>query len=321
MLAVLVSAAVAAIATSGGLPYIHLETIKIPIPGIGHLPLEPFGIIVACGVMIGAEISTRYARRRGVDEDDVRSLIGWVIISGFIGAHLFDTFFYELDELKRDPLRLVKIWAGISSYGGLIGGAIGWLIFLKRHPGRWSALFADICVVGFVPGFTIGRIGCSVVSDHVGSATDFVLGVDYPASFAVKHGFTEATRMHNLGFYEFLYLVPVSILVLWLGFRRPRLPVAFLAVLVGALYAPVRFYLDFLRYEDSDPRYFHLTPAQWVSIAVFVAAAIAAVVVLRKGRVAPLAAELGGRRGGYRDPDKAPLVAGPAAAKKPVAKK
>jgi phosphatidylglycerol:prolipoprotein diacylglycerol transferase len=312
MLAVLVSAAIAAIATSGGLPYIHLSTIHI-----GPLPLEPFGIIVACGVMIGAEIATRYARRRAVDEDDVRSVIGWVVVCGFLGAHLFDTFFYEFDELKRDPIRLVKIWAGISSYGGLLGGAIGWLIFLKRHPGRWSALFADICVVGFLPGFTIGRIGCSVVSDHVGSPTDFVLGFDYPASFVAKHGFTEATRLHNLGFYELLFLIPVNVLVLWLAFKRPKLPATFIAILTGALYAPVRFYLDFLRYEDSDPRYFHLTPAQWVSIAVFVVAVVAGIHVLRKGRVAPLAAELNGRRGGYVDPDKAPLIA---AAKKPAAK-
>jgi phosphatidylglycerol---prolipoprotein diacylglyceryl transferase len=314
MLAVLVSAAVAAIATSGGLPYIHLSTIHI-----GPLPLEPFGIIVACGVMIGAEIATRYARRRAVDEDDVRSVIGWVVVCGFLGAHFFDTFFYEFDELKRDPIRLVKIWAGISSYGGLLGGAVGWLIFLKRHPGRWSALFADICVVGFLPGFTIGRIGCSVVSDHVGSATDFVLGFDYPASFVAKHGFTEATRLHNLGFYELLFLIPVNVLVLWLAFKRPRLPATFIAILTGALYAPVRFYLDFLRYEDSDPRYFHLTPAQWVSIAVFIAAVVAGIHVLRKGRVAPLAAELNGRRGGYKDPDKAPLIAA-SAAKKPAAK-
>ncbi len=313
MYAVLLSAVVAAVTTSGGLPYFHIPKLQL-----GPIPLQPFGIIVATGVMIGAEISTRYARRRGVDEDDVRSLVGWVIGLGFIGAHLFDTFFYAFDDLKADPLRLIKLWEGISSYGGLLGGVVGWFVFLARHPGRWSALFADICVVGFVPGFTIGRIGCTIVSDHVGSATDFALGVDYPASFTHQFGLTTAARLHNLGLYEMLFLIPVSVLVLWLGFGRSRLPASLIAIIAGALYAPVRFYLDFLRFENSDPRYASLTFAQWVSIAVFVAAVIAAIRVVRRGRPAPLASELVGRRGGYRDPATAPLVSAPA--RKPAAK-
>lgn len=304
-----VAAATAAIAT-GGLPYIH-----IPNPELGPIPIQVFGIIVAAGVMIGAEIATRYARRRGIDEDDVRSLIGWVVVCGFIGAHLFDVVAYQWEKIPEDPLLLVKVWAGISSYGGFLGGVVGYLLFLKRHPGRWPAVYADICVVGFLPGFTIGRIGCTVVSDHIGRQTDFILGMDYPASFVRQHiGENVAMRLHNLGLYELLYLIPVNILVLWLAFARPRVPATFLAILTGILYAPVRFFLDFLRLDDSDPRYAGLTFAQWVSIAVFVVAIAAAFRVARRGKAAPLASELGGKKGGYRDDVAAPM-ASPAAAK------
>jgi phosphatidylglycerol---prolipoprotein diacylglyceryl transferase len=309
MFASLATAAAAAV-TLGALPYIHIPNPELPsLPGIGRIPIQVFGIIVAAGVFIGVEICARYARRRAVDEDDFRSLVGWVIISGFIGAHVFDVLAYQSDKIASDPLIFLKIWAGISSYGGVLGAVVGYLIFLKRHPGRWPALWADICVSGFVTGFTIGRIGCTVVSDHVGRQTDFVLGMDYPASFVNSHlHVNEAMRLHNLGLYELLYLIPVNVLVLLLAFKKQKLPASFLTILTGALYAPVRFYLDFLRLDDSDPRYGGLTFAQWVSIGVFVASIVAAFVVARKGRVAPLAEELGGRQGGYREGVTAPMV-------------
>ena len=54
-------------------------------------------------------------------------------------------------------------------------------------------------------------------------------------------------------------------------FRRSRRPVGFYCVLLPLAYAPVRFFLDFLRatpLEGGDVRYAGLTPAQWSSIAM-----------------------------------------------------
>ena len=64
--------------------------------------------------------------------------------------------------------------------------------------------------------------------------------------------------------------MPVNALVLWLAFRPGEKRLAtrgLIAVLTGMLYAPVRFFLDFLRPEETDPRYLGLTFAQWASIA------------------------------------------------------
>jgi hypothetical protein len=88
----------------------------------------------------------------------------------------------------------------------------------------------------------------------------------------------------NLGLIEFLYLVPVNLLILWLAFRpSKRMPAGFVTVLTGVLYAPVRFFLDFLRPEDTDPRYLGLTFAQWASILAFGAAVYAASRILKTG--------------------------------------
>jgi len=274
-----------------GLPFFTL-----PWPDLG-IPIQQFGVIVAIGMIIGATVLRRYAARHEVRDDDVRGLLTWVIVSGFAGMHVFDVLLYQRAELARDPLLLLRFWDGISSWGGFVGGAIGYAWFVRRRRLAWG-LMADTAIVGLVVAFSIGRIACSVVHDHVGAATDFALGIDYPRAFLAQHGLLAefaghtgpVIRAHNLGLYELLYLIPVNIVVLGLAFGRRRLPAGFLAVLAGALYAPVRFFLEYLRLDTSDPRYGGLTFAQWCSIAAFAAAATAATRLLLRDAGRPEAA-------------------------------
>jgi phosphatidylglycerol:prolipoprotein diacylglycerol transferase len=266
------------------------------------IPIQSFGLIVAIGVLIGAALLRRYAEWHGISDETIRSLLGWVTVAGFIGAHEFDMIAYNWDKIgdatmvhpaswwpgflpdglypSNWPLPF-KLWEGISSYGGFVGGALGFAIFVwwKRLKPR---LFADITIVGLLPAFSIGRIGCTVVSDHIGSAVDptkwyAFLAMDYPRKLNLGHlaehypNLTgETIKAWNLGLIEFLYLIPVNAFILWLAFRPVKRPNAgMLTVMTGILYAPVRFFLDYLRPEDTDPRHWGLTFAQWVSIVAF----------------------------------------------------
>jgi len=285
------------------LPFFSLPTLDLGIP------LQPFGIIVATGVLIGAEILRRYGYRHGVDDDDIRSLTLWVIVTGFLGAHVLDILIYEQDRLaKEGPILLLKMWDGISSYGGFVGGACGYFFWVWWKRMQFG-LIADTTIVGLLPAFSIGRIGCTVVHDHVGRATTHWLGVDYPRGELYSRGFLDefsssasVIRAHNLAMYELAYLIPVNIFILWLAFSRAKpgrqLPAGMIAVLTGLLYAPVRFMLEFWRLNTSDPRYVGLTFAQWASIAAFLGAAYVAWLLKQKGKRAYLADELGGRPGG-----------------------
>jgi phosphatidylglycerol---prolipoprotein diacylglyceryl transferase len=250
-----------------------------------HGPPSPFGIIVSIGIFVGAVPLRKYADWHGIHDDISRGLLWWVGISGFIGAHVFDTLAYQWHDFVQDPLLIVKFWSGISSYGGFLGGAIGYAIYTwwKRLP---PLLIADTAMLGLLPAFTIGRLACTVVHDHVGSKTNFFLGIDYPAN---SHGNLVATTMHNLGLYELLYLLPVCAIALTIAFnKKRRLPAGFVAVLVGAMYAPVRFFLDYLRPEKTDPRLMGLTFAQWISLLAFSASVIVAIRVFTKGKPAEL---------------------------------
>ncbi|MEZ4367134.1 MAG: prolipoprotein diacylglyceryl transferase [Kofleriaceae bacterium] len=295
------------------IPYWVPPSIPPRDRGDDGFALQPFGMIVAAGVLIGASIMRRFSERHGVDDDDLRGLTMWIMVTGFIGAHVLDVIMYEPHKLAEDPLVLIKLWDGISSYGGFVGGALGYMFFVWWKRLQW-ALMADICIVGLLPAFSIGRIGCTIVHDHPGAPTDSIFGFDYPAWFVANldPNLVGPMRLHNLAMYELAYLIPVNAIILWLAFKKVRrLPAGALAVLTGVLYAPVRFFLDYLRWNKTDPRYLGLTFAQWASIGFFVVAVIVAVRILKHGKVAPLAAELDGKPGGKRVP-----VAAAAKAKK-----
>ena len=79
-------------------------------------------------------------------------------------------------------------------------------------------------------------------------------------------------------------IVPVNALILWLAFRSvKRINAGFLCVLTGVLYAPVRFALDYLRPETTDPRYLSLTFAQWASLLAFGVAVTVLFRIMKEG--------------------------------------
>jgi phosphatidylglycerol:prolipoprotein diacylglycerol transferase len=322
--AIALSAGTAAATT--GLPYFHMGEWNVGIP------IQAFGVIVAAGVLIGAALLRRYAEWHGVEDEHIRGLLGWVTIAGFLGAHIFDVLFYEPQKMN-EPIAswppqqwpaLIRIWDGISSYGGFVGGAIGFAVYVwwKRLPVR---LMADITIVGLLPAFSIGRIGCTVVSDHIGAKVDpnawySGLAMDYPLTWTavqnhpdqgrwtspfptinklierpIDHNYPDHITAWNLGLIELLYLIPVNAVILWLAFRASkRTPAGFIVVLTGVLYAPVRFFLDFLRPTTSDPLHLGLTFAQWASVAAFSAAVYAASRVLKNGLPADVVAPTSG---------------------------
>jgi phosphatidylglycerol---prolipoprotein diacylglyceryl transferase len=274
-----------------GLPYVHLGAIG---------PIQSFGMIVVAGILVGAALLRRYAEWHGVKDEHIRGFLTTVIITGFVGAHLFDVVAYEWHRVGADPLLVFKFWDGISSFGGFIGATIGFVVYARHHrlPGL---MMCDTSIVGLLPAFTIGRIACTMVSDHIGAAADptkwyAALAMNYPTNLdndpiralVARHPGTGATILAwNLGLVEFLYLVPINVVMLWLAFRASRrLPAALMAAMTGLLYAPVRFFLEYLRPELSDPRYLGFTFAQWGSIVAFAAALYAIARILSHGKAA-----------------------------------
>ncbi|HXU83165.1 MAG TPA: prolipoprotein diacylglyceryl transferase family protein [Polyangia bacterium] len=233
--------------------------IRQPILYIGGRPIvHAFGVMVAIAMIVGMRFTRRRAAADGLDPMMADRLVTWTLVAGFIGAHLVDRFVYKPAEALADPLSILRVWEGLSSFGGFLGAVIGTAVFFRRHlelP-RWRYL--DCVAYGFPFGWIFGRLGCTLAFDHPGRETSFFLGEMY----------TDHLVRHNLGLYEALYTVLLAAFFHRLG-RQPRPPGYFVAVL-PIVYAPVRFFLDFLRKGDVDVRYAGLTPAQWGCLVVIV---------------------------------------------------
>jgi len=255
------------------IPYIDGARYEIPIPFLDfinphHPPsIKPFGTLVAIGVYVGSLLTLKRARERRLDEKVFNDFIFWVVSTGFVLSHMLDAVFYHPKRVMADPVYLVRIWDGLSSYGGFIGavvGAFAWRLY-RRRP---ILEYVDITVSSFPLAWVFGRAGCSIVHDHPGALSNAWYAVKYPADQLVA-GYDGRV---DLGFIEFALTIPLAIACHFLWKNRPLRACGYYVGVTLTAYAPVRFLLDFLRVEptdigrivEADPRYAGLTPAQWM---------------------------------------------------------
>jgi phosphatidylglycerol:prolipoprotein diacylglycerol transferase len=194
--------------------------------------------------------------------------MAWALISGFLGSHLV-VLLTEPHAFEHGFGSLVEFWNGMSAFGGFFGALAGLTIHFRRRRRQWL-VEADILVQALVLGWIFGRLGCTLVHDHVGKLSHFPLAVR----------FADGPR-HDLGLYELLYTALVLAPAVFVLNRRPRPPGTTIWV-IALLYAPARFLGDFLRHTDlpaPDARYFGLTPAQY---ACLVLASIGLALALRR---------------------------------------
>jgi phosphatidylglycerol:prolipoprotein diacylglycerol transferase len=241
------------------IPYLNIPPLKI-----GPLEIHAFGVLVAIGILVGAWVVTRRAKERKLDLDVMRSAITWLLVGGFVMAHLVAVLAYEPERVLREPWSLLMFWSGLSSFGGFLGAFLG-LYFYLRHKKVPMGPYFDCVGLGLIPGWIFGRLGCYTAHDHPGLATDFFLAVKYPPEHAC-HQSGPGAACHDLGFYELLFTLVLFVVFEFVR-RRPPAP-GKIAALIGFLYAPVRFTLDFLR--TADARYLSLTPGQYFAIALFI---------------------------------------------------
>jgi phosphatidylglycerol:prolipoprotein diacylglycerol transferase len=233
------------------LPYVELPDLHL-----FGLTIHPFGVFAALGVYLGAVLTVRAGRVYGPgDTKTLSEVFTWALVGGLLGAHLLHVLGYHPELLRtQGPVVLLKIWDGVSSMGGVVGGAVGVYLYLRRRGLRFRP-YSDAVALGLAPGWTVARLGCAVVHDHP--------GVHSTAWFAVA--WPDGPRL-DMGLIDCVVLLVITVLLYVLA-RKPRHQGVLMGVL-GVTYCVPRFFLDFLRARDLsfvDGRILGLTPAQWIT--------------------------------------------------------
>jgi phosphatidylglycerol:prolipoprotein diacylglycerol transferase len=261
--------------------------IRPPALNLGFTQLEPFGILTAVGLLLGTYLIARAAKLEGKDPRPVQDFVVWALVGGVIVGHLMHLFLYHPEELGKHPWQILRVWDGLSSTGGMLGGTLAVLLFFK-----WKGLkarnYMDAIALGITPGWAVARLGCFLVHDHPGAPTTFPLAVNFPADVL------PGGPRHDLGLYEAFVLLGITA-VIWTLRSKGSLRGALLPFTV-LVYGFFRFWLDFLRATDLsyvDARYLGLTPAQYVAIGFMLFGSIT-LVLRMKGRGVAAAQPQGG---------------------------
>ena len=232
---------------------------------IGHLHVGWYGIAVALAITAGLLVARHEARRRQLDPDAVLAVGGSAVAGGLAGARLL----FVVDHWSRfsgSPLDFLAFQeGGLAIQGAVIGGLVAGGLYARRL--RLPVLvFADAAAPAVILGQAIGRLGCFVTGDALGSATSLPWGVRYvnPASMAPQLG----VALQPVFAYEALLDLAVFG-VLWAFRKRVTRPGRLFALYLG-LYAIGKFGVTFLRQERIWA--WGMQEAQFLAVALFAGA-------------------------------------------------
>lgn len=224
--------------------------------------IHGFGILVALGFIFGAQMAMRKCKRDGLDPEVINRLLTWLVVGVFVGGHLGYALMYDPKSFLENPIQLLRVWEGLSSFGGFIAcAALVWVFFKKEKLPFWP--YADSLAYGLTLGWFLGRMGCFAAHDHPGMVSTFWLAVPGMCPSATGRP-DPLVACHDMGLYEAFFSFGLMILFIIME-RKPRFQGFYLGWLT-TLYGPVRFVMDFVRHPDTDARYLGLTPAQYGSV-------------------------------------------------------
>jgi len=250
---------------------------------IGSLEVRWYSIAILVAIIVAVALAVREGRRNGVPAEEIYSLAPWLILGGVVGArafHIVDRWQYYL----ANPLQTIMLQqGGLAIWGAVAGGVLAlWIYGRVRHI-SWL-LLADTLVVPLLAAQMVGRLGCIVNGDSVGSEVylPWAFVYTHPAALVPANLFDVPT--HPYPVYEILW--NGAVLAVLLSVRRKWLAGdgSLFTAYIG-LYALGRFILSYFRVERVW--LWGLQEAQVLALLTLAGALVIAFYILRRRREPP----------------------------------
>jgi phosphatidylglycerol:prolipoprotein diacylglycerol transferase len=243
---------------------------------IGPLTLQTFGICFGFAFLVCGAMLARRLREIGRPRDWAYEIVFSALVGGLVGARL-DYIAQNYDKVSNDLLGNLFSGSGLVWLGGLLGGALGALIWAWRR-GFLGLALLDLCAAPLAMGYAIGRIGCQLSGDG-----DYGIKSGLPWAMAYPKGTVPTTvKVHPTPVYETLAMGLVALLLWNLRDRfRPGILFALYLVLSGV----ERLLVEFIR-RNSEAA-LGLTLPQLISVGMILAGGAW---LLRSRRPAPATA-------------------------------
>jgi len=228
------------------LPYQRITEIPI-----GFVKIKVWGLLVAIAFIVSILLAAKEAKRKKFDMQQFWNFIFFLVLGALIGSRIgfVIEYWYELSGF----LDVFKVWqGGMSIWGGILGAIFFTACYAKYKKIPWIK-YADLVAPFIGLGIAIGRIGCFLIGDHIGTETNLPWAINYGG-----YGYATMPR-HPVALYHSL-----AGLILFFAIKNVKKN-RFLFFIIG--YSALRFVIDFFR---IDPSYAGLHSAQWICIAIFI---------------------------------------------------
>ncbi len=181
---------------------------------IGPLSIHLYALAITLGIVLAAVYACRRSREFGLSVDDLTDGMLCIVPFAIVCTRLYYCAF-QWEQYAAEPWKIFYIWeGGLAIYGGVIGAAIGILVFSKVKKIKIGAAL-DITALGFLIGQCMGRWGNFFNREAFGAATDsfFRMGL-----YNTVTGVTE--YYHPTFLYESVWNLTGFVLLHFLSKRR-----------------------------------------------------------------------------------------------------
>lgn len=136
--------------------------------GIEGWNIAWYGVIIACGLLLGIALAIYRAKQQGLKSNLVLDFAFLAVPVSIVCARAYYVVF-EWEQYANDFRGIFQIWkGGLAIYGGVIGGLLAACFFCKHHKFPFMR-FLDLVIPGLVLGQAIGRWGNFVNQEAFGN--------------------------------------------------------------------------------------------------------------------------------------------------------
>lgn len=238
-----------------------------------ELPL--YGLFCTLGMIVAALVGMLICRKRKIPIFDLVASAVYVFIGAMIGSKLL-FLALNLKVIIENHIPFMDVMkGGFVFYGGLIGGALGLLIYVKQYKLKLSE-FLDVYAVCLPLGHALGRVGCFFGGCCYGIPHDSPISVVYTESAGITPLNTPLLPIQLIEA-TVLFFFFIIMLTLFLKTNLRVLPTVYLF-----MYSIARFVLEFFRGDKERGGVLGISTSQIISLIIIVALAIYLTIQFKK---------------------------------------
>jgi phosphatidylglycerol:prolipoprotein diacylglycerol transferase len=221
----------------------------------GPITIHWYGLFMVVSMLVALTITFYLNRLYQINKDQLFDLGFWLIIWGLVGARLYDVCL-QLPYYLQHPWQILAVWqGGLAIHGGIIAGILVLIYFAYRHQLNFWRL-SSVLVPGVALAQTIGRWGNYFNQEIFGFPSNLPWSIpidliNRPAAYANITYFQPTFLYESLGCLIIGLILVASNL---LAKKHQKLNTSFYigsTTLYVILYSILRFYLEFIRLDDT----------------------------------------------------------------------